>query len=140
MHLVRGRLAIATEGPAAALAECEQADAIFAELGPHYPGRVLSSCLLGDIRLAQQDMPGALGSYEGALAVAAANGLVDHPMLAAVHLAMAVAHERLGNVHDAATQSARAREILDPARMSPASNPRRILARRRDALARMGAC
>jgi hypothetical protein len=64
----------------------------------------------------------------------------DHPMLAAVHLGTAVAHERLGNVHEAKTQSARAREILDTSLVSPGSNPMRILARRRDALARMGSC
>jgi tetratricopeptide (TPR) repeat protein len=137
MHLVRGRLAIATEGPAAALTECEQADAILAEQGSRYPARVLSLCLLGDIRLAQQDLPGALRSYEGALGLGPANGIADHPMLAAVHLGMAVAHERLGNVHEAETQSARAREILDTSLASRASNPIRILMRRRDALARM---
>ena len=58
----------------------------------------------------------------------------------AVHLGMAVAHERLGKVHDAGTQGARAREILVSSLVSPASNPMRILARRRDALARMASC
>jgi len=49
-------------------------------------------------------------------------------------------YERVGTVHDAGTQSARAREILDTSLVSPGSNPMRILARGRDALARMGSC
>src|SRR5262249_57738179 len=49
-------------------------------------------------------------------------------------------YERVGTVHDAGTQTPRPREILDTSLVSPGSNPMRILARGRDALARMGSC
>ena len=72
--------------------------------------------------------------------LAAAGGLADHPMLAAVHLGTAAVHERLGNLREAETQIARARQILDTSLASSGANPRRILARRRAVLAGMGAC
>ncbi len=58
VHLVRGRLALATDQPHAAFSACTLSDRMLEEdLGPRHPARVSSWCLLGDVHL-QRRRPG----------------------------------------------------------------------------------
>jgi tetratricopeptide (TPR) repeat protein len=139
IHLARGRLALVTGEPDAAFGECKQSDAILEEdLGSRHPARVSSWCLLGDVHLLRRDLGGAMASYDGALGFAAANGIEDHPMLAAVHLGKSAVHDRLGERPEAQAETTRARHLLDTALISPHAHPGRIFTRRRETLLRLG--
>jgi len=139
VHLVRGRIALATDEPDAAFSACTRGDVMLEEdLGPRHPARVSSRCLLGDVHLRQGDLAGAMTSYDGALELAVTNGIADHPVLACVHLGRAAVHDRSGATHDAQTETARARHLLDVALVSPNAQPGRIFTRRQDVLSRLG--
>ena len=139
VHLVRGRLALATDQPDAAFSACRLGDRMLEEdLGPRHPARVSSWCLLGDVHLQRGDLAGAMTSYDGALELADTNGIADHPMLASVHLGRAAVHDRSGAPRDAQTETARARHLLDVALASPNAQPGRIFTRRQEVLSLLG--